>query len=210
MQALEILYAAERERLKPFAENDTPQGEYASPVFGVGLETAEVMLIGEAPGAEETAAGRPFVGKAGKQLDALLAGAKIERDQLFVTNVVKYRPVVRSIHTTKNRTPSKKEIAAGLDLLRKELELISPKVIVTLGNTPLYAILTLAELPQQMIGSVHGVPMQISIQGTAYTLFALYHPASGIYNRSLLPIMEKDTCALGEHLVKAVKKLEKL
>lgn len=209
MSALDAFYAAERARLLPLAQTDTPQGEYASPVFGVGNSNADVMLIGEAPGAEETKAGCPFVGKAGKQLDSLLQAASIDRNQLFVTNVVKYRPVVRSLRTTKNRTPSTKEILAGLPLLRNEISEVQPKVIVTLGNTPLSAILTLAGMQKQTIGGVHGSPLPVTIDGQTYTLFALYHPASGIYNRSLLPTMEADTNALGEHLVKAVKKLEK-
>jgi len=205
MLQLEPLYTAERERLRLLADADTPQGEYALPVFGVGETNADVLLIGEAPGAEETKAGCPFVGKAGKQLDELLQNASIDRNKLFVTNVVKYRPVVRSVRTTKNRTPSRKEIAAGLSLLEKEITIVSPRVIVTLGNAPLYAILTLADQPIQTIGEMHGKAFPICIKHKDYTLFALYHPASGIYNRSLLPIMAVDTVQLGEHLVKQAK-----
>lgn len=206
---LEVLYAAEREKLFLLAAADEPQGEYASPVFGVGNVAADVMLIGEAPGAEETKAGCPFVGKAGMQLDALLCAAGIDRSTLYVTNVVKYRPVVRGSRSTRNRTPSKKEILFGIDLLSKEIACVRPKVIVTLGNTPLSAIMTLACQPAQVIGSVHGKPISINIEGQCYTLFALYHPASGIYNRSLIPVMEQDYHVLGEHLVTVVKKDEK-
>jgi len=210
MLTLEQLYALERNRLYLLSETDTPQGEYASPVFSAGNYPADVMLIGEAPGAEETKAACPFVGKAGKQLDSLLEQANIDRQQLFVTNVVKYRPVVRSVRTTKNRTPSQMELLDGLPLLKEEILQVQPHIIVTLGNTPLRAVLMLAERKYQTIGELHGTPIPIEIAGQAYTLFALYHPASCIYNRSLLPQLEADAYSLGEHLVKAVKNHEKL
>jgi len=208
MAMFEQIYTAERERLLALASADQPQGEYAHPVFGVGNPDAALMLIGEAPGAEETKESCPFVGKAGKQLDTLLRCASIDRAELFITNVVKYRPVVRNVRTTKNRTPSAKEIDAGLPLLKKEICIVRPKIIVTLGNTPLHAILKLSESKKQTIGAVHGKPLPIEIGGDSYTLFALYHPASCIYNRDLLPTLEQDARILGEHLVKAVKKHE--
>lgn len=204
MRHLQTLYETERARLLAMACEDSPQGEYAAPVFGVGDVAASVMLIGEAPGAEETKEGCPFVGKAGKQLNALLALIGISRQELFITNVVKYRPVVRSTKSIRNRTPSKKEITEGLSLLSNEIAHVCPKYIVTLGNTPLQAILTLSNSPSNVIGDVHGRPMQLQINHHAFILFPLYHPASGIYNRSLVSVMESDACILGEHLVKAL------
>ena len=103
--SLEAAYNAERERLFPLAIKDEPQGEYRKPVFGEGKQSARIILIGEAPGAEETKLGHPFVGKAGKQLDALFCRFGVMRADAYITNVVKYRPVVRSAKTIKNRPP---------------------------------------------------------------------------------------------------------
>lgn len=195
-------YEIERERLMHLAETDTPEGEYASPVFGEGRLGSTVLFIGEAPGAEEARLSRPFVGRAGKQLDALLLAAGIERDLTYVTNVVKYRPVVRSARSVRNRTPKESEIAAALPLLKTEIELLSPLTVVTLGNVPLRAVLRLAECEYRTVGELHGKPLPLVICGRQLVLFPLYHPASGIYNRALLPVMEADVRSLGEHLVK--------
>ena len=98
MERSELLrrYACEQERLRPLAEKDSPAGEYLHPVFGAGALPSPVMLVGEAPGAEETRLSRPFSGRAGKHLDGLLAATRIPREALYITNVVKYRPVVRT------------------------------------------------------------------------------------------------------------------
>ncbi len=197
---LDALYLAERKRLAAWAERDDPQGEYASPVFGAGSPDSMTVLIGEAPGAEETRTGIPFVGKAGKQLDQLLASAGIDRNRVYVTNAVKYRPVVRSLKTTRNRTPSKKEVAESLPLLGRELSLIRPSVIVTLGSTPLGAVLDLASQRRVPIGEVHGKPQRICIYDFSVWLFPLYHPASCIYNRGLTEVLEADAAALGRFL----------
>ena len=194
-------YEAERLRLLRM-EAEGPAGEYRSPVFGEGNPYPVALFVGEAPGAEETKQGRPFVGKAGRQLDALLGQAGIDRSAVYITNVVKYRPVVRSARSTRNRTPGPKEVAAALPLLGEELAAVLPQVVVTLGNVPLAAVLQLAGEPRQTIGAVHGRPLPLCLQGRALVLFPLYHPASGIYNRALVPVMERDVLALGEHLVK--------
>ena len=204
-QALHAIYERERARLSVLAASDAPQGEYASPVFGEGDPNAPVLLIGEAPGAEETKLSRPFVGKAGKQLDELIRLSSLGRDRLYITNVVKYRPVVRSARSIRNRTPDKAEIIASLPLLKMEIALLSPMVIVTLGNTPLKAIWLLTGQKPVVIGDVHGAPRHIAIEGRGHTLFAMYHPASGIYNRSLVPVMRQDAVSLGEHLVKWIE-----
>lgn len=198
------LYEAERARLCALAKADDPQGEYLQPVFGKGTPEAEVLLIGEAPGAEETRQGTPFVGKAGKQLDALLQTADIARTGIYITNVVKYRPVVRGDRHSKNRTPSREEIKAALPLLRNEILCLSCNTIVTLGNVPLTAIYYLDDRMEKgkTIGEMHGSANSVMIAQREFTLFPLYHPASGIYNRALLPIMAQDAAMLGEHLVK--------
>lgn len=172
-------------------------GDYMHPVFGEGKAPAGIMLIGEAPGGEEAKLGRPFVGKAGRQLDELLEKAGILREKIFVTNTVKYRPTLEKTRTVSNRTPSKEEIRCGFPLLRKELGIVSPRIVATLGNTPLYALLSLAGMGAINIGDAHGKSMPVCIDEREYLLFALYHPASAIYNRSLLPTLEADLCALG-------------
>lgn len=201
-ELLQTAYAQERDRLLLLAEADTPQGEYACPVFGEGNRDAAMLFIGEAPGAEETKMGRPFVGKAGRQLDELIDLAALNREDLYITNVVKYRPVIRNAHTLRNRTPGAKEMDLGLPLLAREIQIVAPKVIVTLGNTPLKAVCLLSGMKPAIIGEVHGTPVAIQIDGKRYTLFSLYHPASGIYNRSLIDVMKADAALLGEHLVK--------
>jgi len=190
---LELLYALERERLSRQAALDQPQGEYAHPVFGQGAPSARLLLIGEAPGAEETRQGRPFVGKAGRQLDELFCLFGITRENAYITNVVKYRPVVRSPRSIRNRTPVPSEVEASLPLLQKEIELIRPDILCTLGNTPLRAVYRLAGEKPEVVGNVHGTRIQLTTAGGAsFELIPLYHPASGIYNRSLIEVMRED------------------
>lgn len=193
---LSALYALEGRRL--LEQPHTRTGDYAHPVFGEGDISSRVMLLGEAPGAQEALCGHPFVGKAGKQLDGLLDKAGITREAVFVTNAVKFRPTLEKTHTISNRTPVRSEIEDGLTLLKAEIGIVSPKVIATLGNTPLFAALSLAGLSAVSVGSVHGKGLAAKIGGREYLLFALYHPASVIYNPSLLPVLEEDLCLLGE------------
>lgn len=198
MTTLNSLYEAERERLLLLADADMPQGEYAMPVFGSGDPASGLVLIGEAPGAEETAQHTPFVGKAGKQLDELLKLADIPREMLFITNTVKYRPVVRSAKTTRNRTPGVQEVRQALPLLEQEMALLKPLMIVTLGNTPLGAVLALCGGEKATVGSLHGTPKACMLNGRQTVLFPLYHPASAIYNRALLLELEADAKKMGE------------
>lgn len=194
---LSALYERERARLSPLSNTDAPAGMHGSPVFGQGPSKPYLVLIGEAPGAEETKAGRPFVGKAGKQLDELLELAHIPRGDVFITNAVKYRPVTVSERSVRNRTPDKNEIMASLPLLREELMLLHPACIATLGNVPLFAVLTLCNMGKGTIGTLHGKPMDVELETMRTILFPLYHPAGVIYNRSLLSICEEDAKALG-------------
>ncbi|MBA4347787.1 MAG: uracil-DNA glycosylase [Clostridiales bacterium] len=194
---LEEAYKLERERLFLLAACDTPQGEYHNPVFGEGKPGAAIVLIGEAPGAEETKLGHPFVGKAGKQLDTLFCRFGVMREDAFITNVVKYRPVVRSVKSSRNRTPIPAEIVASLPLLKTEILHLFPKLILSLGNTPLKAVFALAGQKAPAIGSAHGKPYSILIDGLTFTLIPLYHPASGIYNRALVEVMEQDAAFVG-------------
>ncbi len=198
---LEAAYDKERKRLARFASRDTPQGEYAAPAFGEGSVASGVLLIGEAPGAEETKQGRPFVGRAGKQLDALFASFGITRDNAYITNVVKYRPVVRSERSLRNRTPGPAEVEDALVLLKREIVLIRPRVVLTLGNTPLKAVFRLCGEKPGVVGEHHGRRIPLMLHGASFELIPLYHPASGIYNRKLVEVMERDAEQVGQTLL---------
>lgn len=163
-------------------------------VFGEGRsDQPPVMLIGEAPGEQETLQGRPFVGKAGKNLDGFLAAVGLERPDIYISNVVKVRPVkVSAKGTVSNRAPSREELLLFTPWLYEEILMVQPRMIVTLGNTALQAVLD----PKTVIGSVHGAVQQaqVAFDGRAQTfaLFPLYHPASIIYNRALKVTYDED------------------
>lgn len=156
-------------------------------VFGDGDPKAKIVLIGEAPGEQETLMGKPFVGKAGRNLDEFLQLTGMHRSQLYITNVVKFRPVrISDKGRASNRTPTKEEIGLFLPWLKKEMDIIQPKMIVTLGNVPLHAV-SASSTP---IGQVHGTAMQL--EDLPCKLFALYHPASIVYNPALRSTYIKD------------------
>jgi DNA polymerase len=165
-------------------------------VPGEGNHDANLMLIGEAPGAKETELGRPFVGAAGKNLDEFLQIIHRERVDIYISNVVKFRPY--KIHPTRgtksNRPPTKKEINLCISTLFDEINIISPKIVVTLGNTALKAVLKDNKIS---IGECHGTEIPYT---NGVTLFALYHPASIIYNRSLADVYTQDLCKLSNIL----------
>ena len=154
-------------------------------VFGEGRIGAPVMMIGEAPGEQESLQGRPFVGKAGKNLDEFLEGAGLDRSALYVTNTVKFRPTKRSAAgRTVNRPPSQEEIKLFLPWLFKEIELVNPRCVITLGNVPLKALTDRGSA----IGDLHG---QMT-EWNGRLLFPMYHPASVIYNPSLKEVYRRD------------------
>ena len=169
------------------------EGEKKILVHGEGEIGARVMLVGEAPGEQETLMGRPFVGKAGKNLDEFLELAGLERSQLYVTNAVKFRPTKRSAAgRTVNRPPTREEVSLFLPWLRREIELVAPEVIVTLGNVPLRALTG----PKSVIGDVHGAFQDAD----GLRLYPMYHPASLIYNPALRPVYAEDIRRLSAHL----------
>lgn len=196
-EKLNALYEAEKLRIEAICDE---KGDYINPVFGEGPEAPLVMLIGEAPGKEEAKSSRPFVGKAGKQLDALLEKAGIDRNRVYVTNSVKYRPITKKERSVSNRTPLLAEVKAGLGLLGEEIRLLDPTVIVTLGNTPLKALGILCGEKLAAIGELHGKAVEITICGKIVTLIPQYHPASVIYNRTLEGVMEQDLISLGKYI----------
>lgn len=167
-------------------------------VFGEGAEQPALMMIGEAPGGDEEKQGRPFVGKAGKNLSAFLEVVGLKREEIYISNVVKLRPTKESPKTGKavNRPPSAEEIAFFLPFLQEEIKVIAPKVIVTLGNVPLKAV---TGEKKAVIGDYHGKPTPLA---DGRTLFALYHPAAVIYNRALQTTYDEDLLALKAFLQK--------
>ncbi len=149
-----------------------------NPVPGEGSASAELMIIGEAPGAKEDQLGRPFVGASGKFLDAMLASIGLERQDVFITNIVKFRP-------PKNRDPSAAEIKACMHILYQEIDALRPKLIVLLGRHASNAF-----FPDLTISEAHGEPLVRAIKLGAkaqlqQTFLPLYHPAAALYNRSL-------------------------
>ncbi len=155
-------------------------------VYGVGPEHPSVMLVGEAPGAREVEEGRPFAGAAGKNLDEFLSATGLARDELYISNVVKIRPCETGpTGRLRNRPPNREEIAFFLPFLEKEILLLSPRLLVTLGNTPLQAL----SQPASTVGACHGQELKSRLN---LPLFSLYHPASIIYNRSLAPVYQAD------------------
>lgn len=166
-------------------------------VFGEGNIEAEVVLIGEAPGEKEEETGRSFVGTAGKNLDEFLEIVGLSREDIYITNVVKIRPYKVNPKTGRksNRPPTKKEIGNSIGILREQLEFIKPRVVVTLGNVSLKAVLG---DDNAKIGTYHGKPLDLK----NFILFPLYHPASIIYNRSLYDTYIEDVNNLKVYLDK--------
>jgi DNA polymerase len=156
-------------------------------VFGSGSPQADLMFVGEAPGFHEDKQGVPFVGQAGKLLDRLLAGIELTRDEVFVANVLKCRP-------PGNRDPQQDEIEACEPHLFRQIELIEPKVIATLGN---FATKLLSGRPLG-ITRVHGQEQALTIAGRSVLLFPLYHPAAALYTPAMLKVLEADFARLPE------------
>src|SRR4029077_14558440 len=139
-------------------------------VFGSGNPDAELMFVGEAPGFHEDHQGIPFVGQAGKLLEKLLNGIGLQRDDVYIANVLKCRP-------PGNRDPQPDEIEACESHLFRQIELIEPKVVATLGN---FATKLLSGRPLG-ITRVHGQEQQTTIGGRRVLLYPLYHPAAALY-----------------------------
>ena len=153
-------------------------------VFGHGNPNADILFIGEAPGKKEDETGEPFVGAAGNFLNTMLASINLERSDTYITNIVKYRP-------PDNRDPSKEEKEAFMPFLLEQIDVIKPKVIITLGRHS-----TACFIPDGHISEIHGQPMitTLNIQGVERTLtmLPLYHPAAALYNGGLRSTLLED------------------
>jgi uracil-DNA glycosylase len=150
-------------------------------VFGVGDPDADLMFVGEAPGFHEDQQGYPFVGQAGKLLDRLLGGIGLERGDVYIANVLKCRP-------PGNRDPAPDEIEACERHLFRQLELIEPRLVATLGN---FATKLLSGKPHG-ITRVHGAPQTATVGGRSVTLYPLFHPAAALYTPAMLRTLEED------------------
>lgn len=160
-------------------------------VFGKGDAGVELMLIGEAPGEQETLLLQPFVGRAGKNLDDFLKLSGIDREKLYITNTVKFRPTRLSpTGRVINRPPTQVEIQQGVPFLQREIRAVAPKIIATLGNVPLKALLG----RKFSVGAVHGT----WLMWEGFKVYPLYHPASVIYNPALMDTYRADVLRLGE------------
>jgi uracil-DNA glycosylase family 4 len=158
-------------------------------VFGAGNADADLMFVGEAPGANEDRAGLPFVGQAGKLLDKLLEEIGIRRDDVFIANVLKCR-------TPQNRDPHPVEIENCQAYLMRQVELIQPRVIATLGN---FATKLLRGDPAG-ITRVHGRPEVRTLGTRTVRIFPVYHPAAALYTPSMLETLREDFARLPELL----------
>jgi DNA polymerase len=149
-------------------------------VMGDGNIDADIVFIGEAPGKNEDEQGLPFVGAAGKFLDEMLASAGIKRSDVYITNIVKYRP-------PNNRDPEEDEKKAFWPYLVRQLDVIQPEIVVTLGRHSMEYF-----LPNQKISLIHGQPKRIPFGERKLVVVPLYHPAAALYNGGMRSTLIED------------------
>lgn len=164
-------------------------------VMGDGNSQAEIVFIGEAPGKNEDIQGKPFVGAAGKFLNVMLEAAGMDRDDVYITNIVKYRP-------PNNRDPLPEEKAAFLPYLLKQLAIINPKVVITLGRHSMEYF-----LPGYKIGEIHGQPKRMTFGDHKVVIMPLFHPAAALYNGSLRQTLIDDFLKVPE-VIRQIKESE--
>lgn len=157
------------------------------PVIGDGNSRATIMFVGEAPGKREAETGIPFSGAAGKLLDKLLAGISLNREDVYITNIVNDRP-------PDNRDPRPDEIALYSPFLLELISIIRPRVLVTLGRFSMKYLLTQYASPQKdkTIKELHGKVVPVKSPYGSISIVPLYHPAFALYNGSMKKILEKD------------------
>jgi uracil-DNA glycosylase len=161
-------------------------------VFGEGSPDAEIVFIGEAPGKNEDLQGRPFIGAAGKFLNEMLATIGLNREDVYITSILKYRP-------PNNRDPLPEEKAFFLPYMQAQLDVIQPKLVVTLGRHS-----TNCFLPDLQISKVHGQPQQYKSQ----VILPLYHPAAALYNGSMRQTIIDDFMSI-PRIIQQIKKENK-
>lgn len=161
-------------------------------VMGAGNPNADIVFIGEAPGKNEDIQGKPFVGAAGNFLNTMLEAAGMDRSDVYITNIVKYRP-------PNNRDPLPEEKAAFLPYLLRQLEIINPKVVITLGRHSMEYF-----LPDHKIGEIHGQPKRIAFGDHKIVIMPLFHPAAALYNGGLRQTLIDDFLKVPE-VVRQIK-----
>ncbi len=175
-------------------------------VFGKGNSNADIVFIGEAPGAEEDKTGVPFVGRAGQELNKLLRKIGLTLDDVYICNILKYRP-------PQNRDPNMDEIRNHTPYLIQQIKIIKPKIIVTLGNYSTKFVLAGFD-PEGMkkvkgITVLHGKENPILVDGVDFNVIPMYHPAAMLYNPRLREAIEQDFLIMGKLLsLEAVPKAE--
>ncbi len=152
-------------------------------VFGEGLSNPSIMFIGEGPGADEDSQGEPFVGRAGRLLTKMISSIGIERDDVYITNIVKCRP-------PENRNPTPAEISCCLPIIKKQIEILNPKLIVTLGNIPTKTFITDAHGITKAHGKIEHYEK--------WTLLPTFHPSYLLRNRSAMPEAWEDFKIIAE------------
>ncbi len=162
-------------------------------VPGQGPVPARVLLVGEAPGEQEDRTGRPFAGRAGKVLDALLASIGLSRTGVFITSILKCRP-------PKNRDPKRDEIALCTPYLERQIALLRPSVIVPMGRFSASVIMDLFGIPGGKISEIHGKPVRVIAPHGPVIIFPVYHPAVVTHNPPLRSDLEADFGRLKEIL----------
>jgi uracil-DNA glycosylase len=157
-------------------------------VFGEGNPDTKIYFLGEAPGFYEDRDGRPFVGQAGKLLNKLLETINLKREDVYISNVVRFRP-------PQNRDPLPEELEAFAKYVDEEIEIIDPKIIVTLGRFSMNKF-----LPGSKISQIHGKIEPVKYRGKDYIVIPMYHPAAALRAGSIMQQLEKDFLVIGKAL----------
>lgn len=165
-------------------------------VMGGGSVDADIVFIGEAPGKNEDEQGLPFVGAAGRFLNVMLESVNLERADVYITNIVKYRP-------PNNRDPKPEEKAAFWPFLVRQLNVIGPSIVVTLGRHSMEYF-----LPGQKISAVHGEPKQVRFGESTIVVVPLFHPAAALYNPNQRQTLLDDFSRI-PNIVERIKNSEK-
>jgi uracil-DNA glycosylase family 4 len=157
------------------------------PVCGEGNNDTKIIFVGEAPGKKEAETGKPFCGASGKILDQLLSSISLKRKDIYITNILKDRP-------QNNRDPKPNEIKLYAPFLKKEIEIIQPKIIATLGRFSMHYIMNEFGLTNkiEIISKIHGKVFKIKTSWGDIKIIPLYHPAVAVYNKNKLPEIKKD------------------
>lgn len=185
--------AEELENLTESPLYDYRQAHDYFPVVGEGDPEARILFIGEAPGKQEAKTGRPFVGRAGRLLDELFASIGLRREDAYITNVVKDRP-------PENRDPRAGEIELYAPFLLRQMQVIRPRVIVTLGRFATDFVLEHFDVESKKIGDLHGQEIEVEASYGPVTVVPMYHPAAAFYVQGRRETMDEDFAVLAKYL----------